>query len=968
MAPGPAEFQGALVALSDRLAIEAKKVTGALARLDAADARRYVTDAYPEIASPYLAAAGDISATWYEEQPSKNRSGRLFVARPAELPEVEKLAANGRWALTQPDPGSALEGSARRQTFNQSRETILNNVEEEGVRWVRHARSGACGFCRMLATRPLTEGHGGAPGLYRSEGSASRNTHRFETGHDFCRCIVLPLRDGAEYLAPDYLPQWLDDYYAVSRDADGNLLPPQTIANRMEAIGRERGDHGDKMHGRRGAAGPDVVDLDQPAGTSIRHLTDRNADRAVEIVQPVADRAAQARRAAERVDRVAQTAATVTGRTKTVVDVADKLLGGTYPGIRATKQLVDAADKAAKSAAGVSGTAATVTRVAERTLRDTTAIAHGAKQIVDGATSVIDETAAIALAGRGLVADAGAAARDVRGAGSLRDRARAANDQANRIREEATALVDRARATVEQARNTAAAAGELPTRLSAPLRDLQSLANHVQDTAAAAQMAGADAGALAAEVRQLAEGIRDARRAAREPEPPRPPVRVQSERLDQPAELPLEPFDVEVVDIDAPAGQLAIERAPARLELEARPAPAEIASGPDVAPVPNPPEGQIAEWLAAEDEHLSALERIREADRAAEKLEDAAVVDEVPDAIAAGVNPEVVEAVEAPAAIVRKGDQLRAKLAEAQRRAAEPDTRKSAQGNSRAATAKRDQRKFSNRKAVEDAQAELDAAIADGTVDEALPAAKPTRRAGRRPADVEAELRAAGDAAIQKSVDDFERAVASGDDDLIDQAAAHMDAVEQAELARRAKADEALAKVAEKNARLRARREAEREAEQRAIYDEIDELVGEDASIGGYHQAEAEVIARRTGRSVQDVLVSIRKREFMRTAEVTGNGFEDTLRGVFRYEVHKAYQLAEDETRGKMVSRQYEGKFDPLNLWYCSEAQARKVMSEEMKNWFDANGRITLSVMREMILDGDENFRRRTVMTEDFNQ
>lgn len=58
----------------------------------------------------------------------------------------------------------------------------------------------------------------------------------------------------------------------------------------------------------------------------------------------------------------------------------------------------------------------------------------------------------------------------------------------------------------------------------------------------------------------------------------------------------------------------------------------------------------------------------------------------------------------------------------------------------------------------------------------------------------------------------------------------------------------------------------------------------------------------------------------------------------------------------------------PINLWYCSEAKAREVMSEEMANWFDANGRITLPVMRAMILDGDENFRRRTIMTQDFNQ
>lgn len=968
MATGAPEFQGALVRLADALGNEAKKVTGALARLDQRDAMRYVTDAYPEIASPYLAAAGDISATWYEEQPTTSRRGRLFIAKPAELPEIDQLAANGRWALTQPDPGAALVGSSRRQTFNQSRETILNNAEEDGARWVRHARSGACGFCRMLATRPLTEGHGGAPGLYRSEGSASRNTHRFETGHDFCRCIVLPLREGATYVAPDYLPQWLEDYYAVSRDANGDLLPPQTIANRMEAIGRERGDHGDKMHGQRGAAGPDVVDLDQPAGVSARQLTERNAARVDAAVQPAVDRVKQAKHAAERADAIAQTAAAVTGKTKTVVDVADKLLGGTYPGVRAVKNLVDAADKAAQSTAGVTSGAATVTRVAERTLRDTTAIAHGAKQIVDQATGVIDETAAIAIAGRALVADTGKAIGDVKGAGTLSERAQKAVESATAIRAEATALVDRARATVEQARNTAGAVGEMPARLQAPIRDLQSLANHVQDVAGAAQMAGADAGAFAATVRQLADGIRDVRRAAKEPEPPRAPVKVQSERLDTPAAIGLEPLDVEAFDLAD--NQLAIERTPAPLALEARPAPTEIAAGPDTPAIPNPPEGDVAEWLAANDEHWAALERFRaELDLPPAEILEPPAVAEVPDAIAAGINPAAVEAVEdQAAAIVTKGDQLRAKLAEAERVRDLPDERKSAQGRTKAATARRQQRQFSNKKAVEDARAELDAAIADGTIDDVLPAAKPKRAKSRPLAEVEAERRAAGDAAIQKAIDDFEAAVASGDDDAIEFAANHMDATENAENARRADVDAQLAKIAEKHERQRARRAAAAEAEQRAIYDEIAELVGDDASIGDYHQAEAQIVARRTGKDERQVLESIRKREFMRTAEVTGAGFEDTLKGVFRYEVHKAYQLAEAETNGVMVRRGSEGKFDPLNLWYASDETARKHMSEEMRVWFDANGRITLPLMRQMILDGDENFARRTVMNQDYHQ
>jgi hypothetical protein len=968
MATGAPEFQGALVRLADALGREAKKVTKALARLDQRDAMRYVSDAYPEIASPFLATAGDFAATWYEDQPTT--ADEAFYASPADLPDVEQLAANGRWALTQPDPGNALVGSSRRQMFNQARETILNNAEQEpGTRWVRHARAGACGFCRMLATRALTEGHGGAPGLYRTEETASQTPHRkFEVGHDFCRCIVVPLRPGAEYVPPDYLPQWLDDYYAVSRDADGRLLPPATIAARMEAVGRERQDAGDRMRRRPNEQlGPDVVDLDQSALTSARHLTERNAARADELVAPARDVVKQAKDVAVRTDQVVSKAATVAGVVKQVVDFADALLGDEYPALRVVKKLVDDTERALGSAATVTGKAATVTRVAERTVRDTAGIAHGAKQIVDDVQHLIDEVQGIAEDARRL-ADAGRRALDDRGGdGGLWERANRATERAIALHEEATALVDRARAGVESATNLVGAVGEIPTKVTAPIRDVRSLANHVQDVANAAQMAGADARVAANTIRQALDALDGRDRRRRDDDEQRAPIRVRSERLDQPAELEQEPLDVEVVELDdaeASDRQLAIERAPAQLALER--APAEIVTANDAPAVTTPTAGAIADWLAAEDEHFAALERIRAADAVAENLEQRPA--ETPDPIAAGVPLDVLEPDEAPAEIRTKGDQLRAALAEAKRLQAEPDTRKTAQGNSKAAAAKRSQRQFTRRKAVEDAQAALDAAIADGTADEPIAAPKPKRKTGRKPADVEAELRAAGDAAIQKAVDAFEAACATGDDEAIEYAATVMDAVERAEMDRRAKADEQLAKLAEKNERLRARRQAEREAERQAIFDEIAELVDDDATVEEYHQAEAEVVARRTGRAVQDVLVSIRKREFMRSAEVSGDGFEDTLRAVFRYEVHKAYQLAEAETNGVMVRRQYEGKFDPLQLWYCSDAQARKVMSEEMAAWFDANGRITLPVMRQMVLDGDDNFARRTVQNQDYLQ
>lgn len=203
---------------------------------------------YPDLVTPFLAAVGDLTAAWYEAQPPRPGAPE-FTAEPAELPTVGELAANANWAVKQSAPVAALQGSAHRRLFKMHRDTVAENARREGVPWVREAREGACGTCRVMATRVLTEGFGGAPGLYRTEQSAT-------AGHDHCRCIAVPLRGGDDYAIPDYVHVWLDDYEAVSRDESGRLLSLSQIAARMEARARDRGE----QPGEDDAAA--VVDLD----------------------------------------------------------------------------------------------------------------------------------------------------------------------------------------------------------------------------------------------------------------------------------------------------------------------------------------------------------------------------------------------------------------------------------------------------------------------------------------------------------------------------------------------------------------------------------------------------------------------------------------------------------------------------------------------------------------------------------
>lgn len=267
MALGVPEFRRALVKLGDALDSDVVKLVGALATQDTAGALALITDAYPELVTPYLAAAGDLSATWYEDQaPDVD-----FLAEPAELPSIEQLAANGRYALTTSKPASVLSGAAKRQLFKTHRDTILENAEREGVTWVREARPGACGFCRMLATRVLTEGFGGAPGLYLSEDTANATPHTEDAeGHDHCRCVSVPIRAGQPYRVPAYVSGWLDDYEAVSRDDDGRLLPVWKIADEMEKRGAQRGNPVEPPAGGPATAAIVALDEKRPATSSTR--------------------------------------------------------------------------------------------------------------------------------------------------------------------------------------------------------------------------------------------------------------------------------------------------------------------------------------------------------------------------------------------------------------------------------------------------------------------------------------------------------------------------------------------------------------------------------------------------------------------------------------------------------------------------------------------------------------------------
>jgi len=271
--PSPAEvanFQQLLATLSGKAVAAVTALWNTLQDLDPDTRWRALETAFPAVVDPFLSASGTLAAEWYS---SLDPSAPFAVETAPPIPK-DALAANANWALTQIDVISALAGAVERQVFNQSRETLLSNVEREGVKWARYASANACEFCRMLATRGAVYASEAAAGRVVGRGtdlslgerrmrrssaglpwrprfdnrgaaidetaiSLGGNKRRGKRGrflaggggqtrgsrklgeayHDNCHCLPVPVREGQFYEPPDYAVGWEQDYNDATENA-----------------------------------------------------------------------------------------------------------------------------------------------------------------------------------------------------------------------------------------------------------------------------------------------------------------------------------------------------------------------------------------------------------------------------------------------------------------------------------------------------------------------------------------------------------------------------------------------------------------------------------------------------------------------------------------------------------------------------------------------------------------------------
>jgi len=115
----------------------------------------------PILVQQYGESAAVIAADWYDEvRASESIAGRFrasMVASPYQ-DAAEPLARRAAGALFTPTPDdalTALEASAGKYALAAGRETITRSADRDpqASGWQRVTRTGACGFCRMLANR-----------------------------------------------------------------------------------------------------------------------------------------------------------------------------------------------------------------------------------------------------------------------------------------------------------------------------------------------------------------------------------------------------------------------------------------------------------------------------------------------------------------------------------------------------------------------------------------------------------------------------------------------------------------------------------------------------------------------------------------------------------------------------------------------------------------------------------------------
>jgi len=222
--------------------------------LPVADVRMLLSQVIPDLVGPYMTAAGELSASWYEDLRAVVAARGSFHAQASTRWVGEAQAtAISRWAvapLADADDVAGtlarLAGAAQRMLFDAARGVVEGNVARDPVvvGYQRMPRPGCCAFCGMLAARGAvyrsSESAGGVVGRGSTrtgyDDAGTRLTGGIGGGvkargvmnlgdrfHDDCYCVVMPVYFGTEMaeLASAETAQYEAMYAAAASAAEG---------------------------------------------------------------------------------------------------------------------------------------------------------------------------------------------------------------------------------------------------------------------------------------------------------------------------------------------------------------------------------------------------------------------------------------------------------------------------------------------------------------------------------------------------------------------------------------------------------------------------------------------------------------------------------------------------------------------------------------------------------------------------
>lgn len=182
-------------------------------------------DHLPDLVIGYVGVVAETTAGWYDQLAPDEKY--TATVPPDTTVTAERIAQSISWAVNTATSAQTalaqLQGSVHRAVLDAQRATVAHNAAAERVRYRRHTNyAGACNWCLTMATR-------GA--VYTSAASAVR-------GHDNCKCIAVPERQGTKYTVPTMVRDAEVKYAEASRQLAAEGVSPtlDNIIKRMDLL------------------------------------------------------------------------------------------------------------------------------------------------------------------------------------------------------------------------------------------------------------------------------------------------------------------------------------------------------------------------------------------------------------------------------------------------------------------------------------------------------------------------------------------------------------------------------------------------------------------------------------------------------------------------------------------------------------------------------------------------------------